>query len=168
MTRTPQEISRLFAYGRWANGKMLDSVAGLTAEEFRRPVGGSFGSIHGTLAHVYGADWIWLERWHGRSPRALPSPDEVPTFETLREKWTEVQDRQRSFVEALTPERLAEGLSYANFKGETWTYPLGEALLHVVNHGTYHRGQVTTLLRQLGKPAVSTDYLRYIDAGAPP
>jgi uncharacterized damage-inducible protein DinB len=167
MMQTPQDMSRLFAYNRWANGRMLDAVAPLTAEEFGKPVGGSFGSVHGTLGHVYGADWVWLERWLGRSPRALPPLGEVPTFETLREKWLEIQDRHRVFVEALTAESLAEGLSYTNFKGETWTYPLGEALLHVVNHGTYHRGQVTTLLRQLGKAAVSTDYLRYVDAGAP-
>jgi uncharacterized damage-inducible protein DinB len=167
MSRTPQDISKLFAYSRWANGKMLDSVAALTAEEFTRPVGGSFGSVQGTLAHLYGADRVWLERWHGRSPRSLPPAQEVPALAILREKWVEVQRAQKSFVEGLTAERLAETLTYLNFQGETWSYPLGEAMIHVTNHGTYHRGQVATLLRQLGKSAVSTDYLRYLDAGAP-
>lgn len=168
MTTTPRDIAKLFAYNRWANGKTLDAVAALTEEEFTRPIGGSFGSVQGTLAHLSGADWVWLERWHGRSPRALPPSENAPALDVLREKWTEVQGRQKSFVEGLTPEKLGQTLTYVNFQGQTWTYPLGEALIHLVNHGTYHRGQVATLLRQLGKSAVSTDYLRYIDAGSPP
>jgi uncharacterized damage-inducible protein DinB len=165
MSRTPQDIARLFAYGRWANGKTLDSVAALTADELNSPLGGSFGSVQGTLAHLYGADWVWLERWHGRSPRSLPAAQEAPTLAILREKWDEVQGDQKSFVEGLMPERLEKPLTYVNFKGETCSYPLAEALIHLANHGTYHRGQVATLLRQLGKVPVSTDYLRYLDAG---
>jgi len=60
---------------------------------------------------------------------------------------------------------MDEALTYVNFAGQTWTYPLAETLLHVANHGTYHRGQIATMLRQLGKTAISTDYLRWIDAG---
>lgn len=70
----------------------------------------------------------------------------------------------RTFAESLTAERMAEPLTYVNFKGNTFTYPLGETLVHIANHGTYHRGQVATLLRQLGKTPVSTDYLLYLDA----
>ncbi|HYV42997.1 MAG TPA: DinB family protein [Thermoanaerobaculia bacterium] len=55
------------------------------------------------------------------------------------------------------------GGSYVNVKGETWPYPLHEMLVHVVNHSTYHRGQVATMLRQLGKTPLSTDYLVLLD-----
>ncbi len=164
MGRTPQDIASLFAYGRWATARTLDSAAALDAEEFARPIGGSFGSVQATLAHLYGADWVWLERWSGRSPGALPESQQVSSLGALREKWGQVQDGHRAFVEALTPARLAEPLTYVNFAGQTWTYPLGEVLIHVANHGTYHRGQVATLLRQLGKTPASTDYLRYLDA----
>jgi uncharacterized damage-inducible protein DinB len=166
VTLNPQDVARLFAYTRWATEKTLDSVAPLTPEEFHRALGGSFGSIQGTLAHVYGADWVWLERWRGRSPSALPEAQQVPTFDALREKWREVQDAHAAYVEALTPEKIKEKLTYKNFKGEMWTYTIGDVVIHVANHGTYHRGQIATLLRQLGKPAVSTDYLRFLDAGA--
>jgi uncharacterized damage-inducible protein DinB len=159
-----QGIAKLLAFTRWANGKALESVSVLTPEEYARPIGGSFGSVRGTLVHLYGADWVWLERFHGRSPRALPAGDDVATFEALRGKWNAVEERQREYVAALTQDRLAEPLTYANFAGETWTYPLGEALLHLANHGTYHRGQIATLLRQLGKTPIPTDYLRYLDA----
>ena len=166
MTPNPRDLAHLFAYTRWANGKMLDSVEPLTDEEFHRAIGGSFGSVQGTLAHVYGADWVWLERWHGRSPRALSEAQTVPTLADVREKWAAVQEGHRAFVESLTPEKISQPLTYQNFKGETWTYAIGDALTHLVNHNTYHRGQVATLLRQLGKPAVSTDYLRFLDSGA--
>ncbi len=165
MSRSPEEISRLFAYNRWANARTVQSVSALNAEEFRRRLGGSFPSVHETLAHIYGAEWIWLGRWQGRSPRALPSAQEVPTLEALEEKWRVVEDGQREFIEGLTEARLAEVVSYVNIKGETWAYPVGEMLVHVVNHSTYHRGQVVTMLRQLGKTALATDYLVFFDEG---
>ena len=164
MTRSPADVARLFAYGRWASELTLASVAELDAKQFVQSVGGSFGSVHGTLVHLYGADWVWLERWQGRSPRALPTGQDASTLDAIARMWREVQQKQMDFVEALAPERMAQPLSYVNFKGETFKYPLGETLIHVANHGTYHRGQVATLLRQLGKTPASTDYLRYLDA----
>jgi uncharacterized damage-inducible protein DinB len=160
--RTPEDIANLFAYGRWANGEVLRSVEPLTAEELARPIGGSFGSVMSTLTHLYGADWVWLERWHGRSPRALPEGPELSSLGTLREKWKAVEEDMRRFAESLTPERMAQPLTYVSFKGDTFTYPLGETLVHIANHGTYHRGQVATLLRQLGKTPATTDYLPYL------
>ncbi len=164
MNPTPQDIAKLFAYTRWASEKALDSVEPLTEEEFRKPVGGSFGSVHGTLAHLYGADSVWFERWNGRSPRAMPDPESVPTVAALRREWSRIQEQQRKFVEKLTPERIGGELRYEGFDGKPFRRVFGDALVHLVNHGTYHRGQVATLLRQLGKKAIPTDYLRYVDA----
>ncbi len=157
-------LRELFDYNRWATAKMLDAVAPLTEEEFRRPIGGSFGSVSGTLVHAYGADWVWLERLHGRSPRALPEGEDLLGFEEIRKRWAAVEDERDAFLAAVTPERLDEWISYVNFAGESCRYRLSEVLFHVANHLTYHRGQVATLLRQLGKPAVATDYLRLLDA----
>jgi uncharacterized damage-inducible protein DinB len=161
--RTPEEVSKLFDYNRWANARALEPVAGLTAEELNRRLGGSFASVLGTLAHIYAAEWIWLERWHGSSPRGLPTAQEVPTLEALKEKWGAVESRCRDFVASLTEPRLSEVVTYVNVKGETWSYALGEMLVHVVNHSSYHRGQVATMLRQLKKVPLSTDYLVFLD-----
>ncbi len=166
MARTPQDIATLFAYGRWANARTLGSVRALDAGDLARPVGGSFGSVMGTLVHLYGADWVWLERWHGKSPRALPDAQEITSLDALAGKWKSVEDRMRLFADSLTAERMVEPLTYTSFKGDTFTRPLGETLVHIANHGTYHRGQVATLLRQLGKTPASTDYLLYLDAAA--
>jgi uncharacterized damage-inducible protein DinB len=166
MPRTTEEVSRLFAYNRWANGRTLEPVSELTVEEFNRKLGGSFPSVRETLAHIYAAEWIWLERWNGRSPRGLSSEQEVPTLEALKEKWSLVEEECRDLVGGLTKARMAEIVSYVNVKGESWSYPLGEMLTHLVNHSTYHRGQVATMLRQLGKKPLSTDYLVFLDASA--
>jgi uncharacterized damage-inducible protein DinB len=162
-----ETLRELYAFNRWANAKTLESVEPLTAEEYERPVGGSFGSVRGTLVHLYGADWVWLERFHGRSPGAMPESDALATLEDLAAAWQDVQDAREAYFATLTPERLAGPLSYAGFDGKPFTRVLGAALFHVANHGTYHRGQVATLLRQLGKTPVSTDFTRWLNEQAP-
>ena len=164
MSQDLQTLRNFFAFGRWANQTIVESVAALTPEEYARPIGGSFGSVQATLFHIYGADWVWLERFHGRSPRAMPPGDDLTALDALTRRWREVEAGQDAFIALLTQARLAEPLSYVSFAGDSFTRELGDALLHLANHGTYHRGQVATLLRQLGKKATSTDYLRFIDA----
>ena len=164
MSQDLTTLRNFFAFGRWANRMIVESAAALTPEEFARPIGGSFGSVQGTLVHLSGADWVWLERFHGRSPREMPAGYELLDLEGLTRKWREVEAGQDAFIAALTQERMAEPLSYLSFAGDSFTRELGDALLHLANHGTYHRGQVATLLRQLGHKAAPTDFLRFIDA----
>jgi len=71
----------------------------------------------------------------------------------------------RAYLAGVTPEKLVQPLNYVNIAGERWSYPLWQTLLHVANHQTYHRGQVTTLLRQLGEATVPLDFLVAVDAG---
>ena len=163
--RAPDEVIDLFAFGRWANDKICEAVSQLDDADFAREVGGSFGSVKGTMLHLYGADWVWLERFHGRSPRAMPEDGRpTETLADVRTKWDPVQEQLRAFVTSLTPQSLAGTIHYTSFAGDAFTRVLSDALVHLVNHGTYHRGQIVTLLRQLGKGAPSTDFLRYLDA----
>jgi uncharacterized damage-inducible protein DinB len=157
-------LRELFEYNRWATAKILECVAPLTSEELQRPTGGSFGSLGGTLVHACGADWVWLERLHGRSPRSLPQEEDLSSFEAIRTRWAAVEKQRDEYLAKLSPERLQEWLSYVNFAGESCKYRLSEVLFHIANHLTYHRGQVVSQLRQLGKPAAATDYLRLLDA----
>jgi len=158
------EIEFLYGYNRWANAKIFEAVAAVTPEQLQKDLSTSFDSLHGTLVHIVGAEWIWLERWHGISPPALPK--DLPTLEALRAKLAEVETGQKAFLEGLTGYELEHKLTYTNFKGEIWSYPLGRILQHVVNHSTYHRGQVISQLRQLGAHGVGTDLLLYLDGGA--
>ena len=108
MTQDLSTLRNFFASGRWANRTTLESVAVLTPEENARPIGGSFGSVQGTLFHLYGADWVWLERFHGRSPQAMPEGEELLALEELARKWREVEAGQDAFLASLTQERRHE------------------------------------------------------------
>jgi len=156
-------IRELYDYNRWANARTLDAASRASSDGFSRDLGGSFGSLRGTLAHLFGAEWIWLERWRGISPRSLPLAADFPDVEAVRGRWSDVERGQQEFLSGLDPGRLREVVSYVNLKGQTFAYPLWRMLLHVVNHSSYHRGQVATLLRQLGATPLSTDLLLYDD-----
>ena len=78
-------------------------------------------------------------------------------------EWQTVKTDQRQYLDELASAQLTTDLAYVNIKGERWTYPFAEVLQHVVNHGTYHRGQLVQLLRDLGQAAPSTDYLLFVE-----
>lgn len=160
------DIHELYGYNCWANHRSLAAAGKLAAEAFHRPMGNSFSSLRDTLAHILGAEWIWLERWLGRFPTALLDPGDFPTVQSLESRWKTVEQDQTRFTQSLTPQRLNESLAYLNRSGQRFSYPLWQQMVHVVNHSSYHRGQVTTLLRQLGAEAVSTDCLAYYDEKA--
>ena len=156
-------VRELYAYSRWAHERALAMADGLGPDDFVRDLGTSHGSVAGTLVHTMWAEWIWLRRWKGDSPRVVFDAADYATVGSIRARWDEVWAEQAAFLESLTPPRLLERLAYLNVKGERWEYPLWQELLHVVNHGSYHRGQVVTLVRQCGKPAVMTDLLDFYD-----
>lgn len=160
-----ETLRQLYDYNYWARDRQLEACRALTDEQFLRPMGNSFSSVRDTLAHLVGAEWVWQERWRGRSPRAVPWPDDCPTVAAVEERWRGVELDVRDFLAQLSEEQLASPLSYTNFAGAQCTYPLWQAMLHLVNHQTYHRGQVSTLLRQLGAKAAPLDLLLAADAG---
>lgn len=161
---TPEQIRFLYDFNAWANHRVLDACAALTPEQFTRDLRSSMPSVRDTLVHTYGAEWVWLERWHGRSPSALPLGNSFSELAPLRARWAELEAVQKQFVASVTATDLERTIEYINFKGQKFSYPLRAMLQHVVNHGTYHRGQVTTMLRQMGAKPLSTDLLRYYDA----
>ena len=161
-------LRELYDYNYWARDRQLEACAALTEEQFVRPMGNSFSSVRDTLAHLMMVEWIWLERWQGKSPnqddaRAYAA-ETFPNLAAVRDRWQAVESTLRAYLSGLDEKDLERPLSYINLKGEPWTYALGETLFHVVNHQTYHRGQITTLLRQLGAKAPSIDYLLVQDA----
>ncbi|HSB73199.1 MAG TPA: DinB family protein [Candidatus Methylomirabilis sp.] len=161
-----QDILTLLEYNAWANSRALEAAAALSPEQFVRDLGNSFPSVRDTLAHILGAEWIWLCRWRGESPTTGLSAAEFPTVPSLEDRYAAIDRERRAFVEALPEERLAQPFSYRDLAGKTHSLLLAHSLQHVVNHGTYHRGQVTTLLRQLGAKPVSTDLSRFhLDRG---
>ena len=158
---SPQEIQLLFEYNSWANHRTMGAAEKLTPEQFAQPMGSSFTSVRETLAHIYGAEWIWLERFQGRSPSALPDVTQFSDVATLREKWLELEARLIAFVSQQTQSDLDCVMEYKTLRFGVYQNPLWQSMQHVVNHGTYHRGQVTTMLRQLGAQPILTDLMHF-------
>jgi uncharacterized damage-inducible protein DinB len=158
-------ILALYRYSDWANAQVLAAVSKLSEPDFTRDLKNSFGSIRDTLTHLVWGEWIWLQRWKGISPTRVFSPLDYPDVESLRERFHAVAAERSTFLDDLTIDRLPEVVEYTNVKGEVWRYPLWQQLHHVVNHSTYHRGQVATMLRQLGAAPAATDFLVYYDQG---
>jgi uncharacterized damage-inducible protein DinB len=158
---TPEEMRVLYDYNAWANRRAMEAASALTTEQFVKPMGSSFGSVRDTLAHVCGAEWIWLERFQGRSPASLPDMTECGDIASLRAKWAEQESRLLTFVGKLTQDDLNRIMEYKTLRFGVYKNPLWQSMQHVVNHGTYHRGQVTTMLRQHGAKPILTDLMHF-------
>ena len=158
---TPQEMRALFDYNAWANHRAMEASCRLTAEQFVQPMGSSFSSVRDTLAHIYGSEWLWLERFQGRSPASLPDTTQFKDVASLKERWDEHEPRLLGFVRGLTQTDLDRVMEYKTLKFGVYRNPLWQSMQHLVNHGTYHRGQITTMLRQLGAQPILTDLMHF-------
>lgn len=157
------QIRALHDYNKWANERIFDAVSNLTPEQYTRDMQSSHRSVRDTFVHVISVEWIYQQRVNGDSPKSLWSSLDFPTVPKLREEWVKLVGRQMAFTDNLTEEQLKTPITYINLAGEPNTYSLWQILQHVVNHSSYHRGQITTMLRQLGAVPVSTDFLLYYD-----
>jgi uncharacterized damage-inducible protein DinB len=157
------EMRTLYGYNRWANRRLRGAARLLQWEDFIRNLHTSHGSIRGTLVHIVWAEWLWLRRWRGESPKQIFAPEDFQDWAALEFCWTALESEQQSFLECLNDELLKTRVSYENLQGERWEYSLAQMMQHTVNHSSYHRGQVVTLLRQLGQTPPATDMLIFVD-----
>jgi uncharacterized damage-inducible protein DinB len=156
-------LCELYAHNRWANDKALAIAEGLSVEQLDRSFEMGLGTIRNTLHHVWAAESIWLERWKvGGAPKFVFPEAGLPIGE-LRERYRAVDSEREAFVAGLQEADLPRRISYVNRKGETWTYELGQMLLHVCNHGIHHRAQFINMVRRVGGPVPQRglDYIFY-------
>ena len=161
------DIRHLFDYTEWANDLVMDAATKLSDEHLCHDFGISYRSIFGTLLHMAGADWIWLERWNGRSPTkdeawSLWTTDSCPQLATLGDRWANLIDERRRFVGGLDEERLSAELQFKLLSGHPNSMRLVDQMQHIANHATMHRGQVVGMIRQLGFEPPATDLLFYL------
>jgi uncharacterized damage-inducible protein DinB len=164
---TVADARHLFAYTEWANARVLEAAEKLPPDELLHDVHISYKSILGTLLHMAGAEWMWLERWQGNSPVGPDvwagwTADDARSLQQVREKWLPIIERRNAYLETVSDADLVRELAYRRFTGEAYSLPLGQQMQHVVNHATLHRGQVVGMIRQLGVAPPSTDLLFYL------
>jgi uncharacterized damage-inducible protein DinB len=165
----PLQVNRqLLAWTIWADRHQLGALASVPEEHLLVDTGSSFGSLLGTLAHVLGAEQTWLSRFVGTPLPSVPGLETYPTLAALQAGFEEHWPGIEFFLASLSAEQLAAEVTWVNSRGERFTRPLWEPLAHMVTHSAYHRGQVATLLRQLGHEPPSTDLVRYLATRQPP
>jgi uncharacterized damage-inducible protein DinB len=157
-----QEILSLFDYNEWANARFVGVIAALGDDQLTARLESSFPSILGTLGHMVAAEWVWLRRWKGDNPTAFPEWLESPRLGEVRSKLAEVESERRAFLESLEDADLDKPVDYRTLSGAVHSNRLVDLCRHVVNHSSYHRGQLTTLLRQVGATPVSTDFIVFL------
>ncbi len=161
MSITAGDARDLLLYMLWADRQMLKAVRAVRPEDLNRDAGVSFRSILGTMAHILGGQKLWLSRLLGHPVDIVPGPGDFPDLLSWITAWEENASGIEAFLAGLTDEQLAAPLTWTNQAGEVHTRPLWQPVLEMVNHSTYHRGQVVSLLRQMGYPAESTDLIRF-------
>src|SRR6185503_917983 len=123
-------VRSLYRYNAWANARILDAATALEPARFLAAAGPGGESIRDTLVHTLGAQWLYLERWQGYSPRSMPVPAEFDDVVTVRTRWDAIEAATAVFVAALTDATLAAVVAYDNFEGQRWAYPLWQQMLH--------------------------------------
>jgi len=159
------DIQLLYKYDRWANHRVLQAVSALSAEQFTRDLGGSFRSVRDTIVHIFGGEWIWLTYWNLQSHNsamlaelrtrrdALFHTDLLIDLNAVRAKWDEVEKMQIEFVNNVTDHKLETMLPFRDMNVR-----LAHLMQHMANHSTYHRGQVSLMMRQLKAEPIATDF----------
>ena len=156
-----EDFRRLYDYNYWANHRTLEACAALNDEQFTRDLHSSFRSVRDTLVHIMLVEWLWRERWLGRSLDKYPPATDFPNLESVRQRWAEVERNLLDYVAALKPEDIDRVIAHKTTAGVPQSAPLSQMLQHLVNHGTYHRGQVATMLRQLDAKPIGTDLILF-------
>ena len=148
------------AYTIWATNLLLDAAAGIPREQLVHDFRTSDKNIVGTLAHIFAADRVWLDRIHNR-PRAVFIEDRDRDFDMLRREWPPLHAAWREWLSGLSDNQINEPIPYRDMAGNPYKSAPWEIVLHVVNHGTHHRGQVSGMLRSLGHVPPPLDLIRF-------
>lgn len=155
---TPAILQGQLAYKKWQTERLMDAVRPLPVELYESPRGSSHGGIKGTLEHIYGSDLVWMRRIHGipttRAEIVIPADRAA-----LESSWMQVLADWKKWAASMSDDKWDNKLDYRLFNGSDWSTPLWQVVLHVVNHGTLHGGQVVAMLRQSGITPPQTDLI---------
>ncbi|MFN0009343.1 MAG: DinB family protein [Planctomycetota bacterium] len=150
-------LRRLFDHDAWANREAIASLIG--SGEGAPPLAQAVK----VLAHVLGAERLWLDRLLRAKPSVPVWPE--ARLETLRADFDDMARRWEDLLDDLEPSDLDREIEYVNSKGEPWKSTVGDVLDHVVLHSSYHRGQIASHLRAAGREPAYTDFIHAVRQG---
>ena len=155
------EILGLYEYNEWANEKTIASLRALPEADYVREQGGGWPSLRATFVHLAGATDAWAERFSGRDALVLAKETDLPKLEDAVRVLLSAQEKHRNHLKNLTRDKLERPFSWKNLAGEVRAAPYEIVVRHVVNHQTYHRGQIASMVRRVGGKPVATDMVRW-------
>jgi uncharacterized damage-inducible protein DinB len=153
------DLASLYAYDRWAEARMLDACRLVPPERYGDEPAPGWSSVRTSVAHIAGAADLWLRRFLGQPADSFIPESELAIPDAVARRSVETHDGFDRLIAGLSPDQVAAPFTYKNIKGVTSTVPLWAALRHVVNHATYHRGQVASKLKLLGVEPPITDFV---------
>ena len=145
-------------YTAWASGRLLEAAGGLSGDELHHDFKTADENVLLTLVHCFAADRIWFHRVDG-TPRANFIGDEDRSLEALQSEWPKYWQKWLELLAAETEDSLGRMIQFTDLKGKQHQQPLWQIVLHMVNHATHHRGQVSGFLRALGKVPPQLDLI---------
>jgi uncharacterized damage-inducible protein DinB len=155
-------------YHDWAHGRLYEQVDQLDDHDYHRDAALHFGSVHGTLNHLLLVDHVWYGRLV-REHFAIESLRDTvePDRDALRQRLLQRGSVWLDYLAGLDDADLAGDAHFSKIDGSPATLPRASCLLHVFNHGTHHRGQISAVLTQCGLPAPEMDLPYYLYSLAP-
>jgi len=148
-------------YTAWASGRSVEAAASLSPEELLRDFGTANHSVLGTLVHVFAADRVWFGRIQGNPPAKFLDPEKDMHLEVLQSEWPALLARWKQWGAGLTDEAASATLTLRDPKGNALETTPWQVVMHVVNHGSHHRGLVSGFLRMLGRTPQPLDLMAY-------
>ncbi len=149
-------------YNFWANQKTTELLSSLDRSVIDQPIANSFPTIKETLKHLHYVESIWLQRIHNDTHTQIPWPDANPSRDQLFADLLQASTDLKDYIHSIDIADLGRSVDFVTGEGAHLSLAIERIIYHVINHSTYHRGQVITMLKQLGiKDAVSTDLSFY-------
>ena len=156
-------LKTMIDYNYGEHRKVWDGcITQLTDEQFQRDTGYSHGSIHDDVVHVMSAEWWWISRAQGKSPRAGYKAVDFPTRESIRVRWDEIEAEVRGFVDGLDNTTLGNPVQYTTPGGEVIDNYVWHILLHMLNHGTIHRAEIMAMSAMVGGQSFDLSLMRWL------
>ena len=158
-----ETIRDYYAYTEWANDRVLAAAEGLTAEQFLSSDLTGIYPVRNSLAHIMLSQWAWIGRWNNGRDTLDHEETDFADLASIRAFWIDTYAAMNALLDRLDDEQLASDFTYVNHLGETRTYQLGQQLLHVANHSTYHRGEIAAILTRFDCSPGEIDVTRWLD-----
>ena len=156
------QLVKYTEYNNWANKIITDIISNLSEEQIDKAQVSSFPSIRKTWYHIWDAQGIWMIRLHGETVTDWPSKNFKGTTSDAIDSFLNSSGEFAALIKGFNEEVIKNNIQYKNIEGKEFTNTIADIVMHVMNHSTFHRGQLISMFREVGITKIpSTDFITY-------